>query len=93
MAGLPNLCVMITLNPWFVTGYTDAEGCFTILIVHNSPTRPGGKFNYNFEIGAVNNPANRRFFLESLVVFFGGGQIRLDHKNLLRFVGLISKPF
>jgi len=27
------------INPWFITGFTDAEGCFTITINRNKKTR------------------------------------------------------
>ena len=41
-----------TLNPWFVTGYTDAEGCFMIDIIRLKYV------TLKFIIGAHNNPAN-----------------------------------
>jgi len=30
-----------TLNPWFVTGFTDAEACFRISIIKNKNYKPG----------------------------------------------------
>jgi hypothetical protein len=29
------------ISPWFITGFTDAEGCFSILIQHNVKYKTG----------------------------------------------------
>jgi hypothetical protein len=56
-------------NLWFVTGYADAEGCFSRGGgVRRSKTRLGSAANLIFEIGVANNLANFTF-LESLIVF------------------------
>ena len=31
-----------TLNPWFFTGFTDAEGCFSISLIRNNQRKVGG---------------------------------------------------
>jgi hypothetical protein len=69
------------LNPWFVTGFTDAEGCFTFSISRKLGSQLGWTINLVFEISAFNNPANREF-LELLPVFFGGGKIYLSGSQL-----------
>lgn len=33
----------IKLNPWFVTGFTDAEGCFEVYLVKNDKRSSGGE--------------------------------------------------
>jgi len=35
------------LNPWFISGFTDAEGCFTILVQHND------KYKANWRVKAI----------------------------------------
>jgi hypothetical protein len=63
--------LIMRLNPWFVTGYTDAEGSFIISIIRSKTHFLGWQVRLIFEISAENNPANLRF-LELLLEFFGG---------------------
>lgn len=44
---LPFSTLIPKLNPWFVTGFTDAEGCFTILVQHND------KYKANWRVKAI----------------------------------------
>ena len=81
-----NLTPFEPLHPYFLTGYTDAEGCFSIAIRRRPFSSVGWQVELIFEIGAANNPANRRL-LESFKAFFGGGRIQLD-KNSLRDISL-----
>ena len=39
------------LNPWFVTGFSDAEGCFHLSISQNSSLKTGWEVRLNFQIG------------------------------------------
>jgi LAGLIDADG endonuclease len=71
----------IKLNPWFVTGYTDAEGTF-VTSIYKSFTKIGWAVQLKFSLVASNNPANLRLF-QSLQTFFSGGRIS---QNILRFV-------
>jgi hypothetical protein len=73
--------IHLSLLPWFVTGFTDAEGYFKIRIKKSKSHRLGWAVQLVFLISALNNSANR-VFLESLVLFFGGGQIYLDRNQL-----------
>ena len=50
--------VYISLLPWFVTGYTDAEGSFLIKISRNPRCKLGWQVKLEFSIGALNNPVN-----------------------------------
>jgi hypothetical protein len=51
--------VHLSLSPWFITGFADAEGCFSIGVTR-SKTRLGWRVKLEFIIGALNNPANRQ---------------------------------
>jgi LAGLIDADG endonuclease len=70
-----------SLVPWFVTGYTDAEGCFFLSIFRSKTHSLGWAVKPKFAIGAENNPANRAL-LEQLKIFFGGGRIYLSRNQL-----------
>jgi LAGLIDADG endonuclease len=69
------------LNPLFVTGYTDAEGCFSVSIFRSQTHSQGWVVQPSFMIGAHYNPANRKL-LESFQSFFGGGRIYLSRNQL-----------
>ena len=86
-----------SLNPWFITGYTDAEGSFSIKI---SKPRHDSRFYVNliFSICAEQNKPNL-ILMEKLKEFFGVGFISksgnmylyqvVSHNNL----GIIHKHF
>jgi len=38
---LSNFYVSGAIDPWFITGFTDAEGCFTLSVVRNKELKVG----------------------------------------------------
>jgi len=40
----------LNVNPWFITGFTDAEGCFSSSIVKSSSYKLGWEVQLNFQI-------------------------------------------
>ena len=44
----------ILLDPWFVTGLSDAEGCFTMSLVKNNNTKICWAMKLSFQIGLDN---------------------------------------
>lgn len=59
------------LNPWFVTGYTEGEGSFSIRIRTNSSSSFGYRISIVYSIGAEINPLNLEL-LEKIKDYFGG---------------------
>lgn len=39
-----------TLNPWIITGFTDAEGCFTVSIIPSNTHKNGYQIRSIFTI-------------------------------------------
>ena len=39
------------LDPWFLTGFTDGEGCFNITISKDSRQKIGWRVKFSFQIG------------------------------------------
>jgi len=74
----------IKLNPYFVTGLIDAEGCFSTTIYKNIKLKTGWRVQSFFEIGLNQKDS---FLLYQLQEYFGGiGSIRLDKKsNALKY--------
>jgi len=58
------------LNPWYVTGLTDSDGCFSVSISRSKTFKLGWSVFIVFTIIATNNPANMRM-LEEVNAFFG----------------------
>ena len=60
------------LNPNYITGFTDGEGCFTVGISSDSKYKTGYRVKATFQIGLhVNDSA----LLEQIKLFFGVGNV------------------
>lgn len=60
------------LDPNYITGFTDGEGCFTVSIASNSRYKTGYKIKVTFQIGLHINDIT---LLEQIKLFFGVGYI------------------
>lgn len=65
------------LNPDFITGLTDAEGCFLILSPKNDKTKFKVYFSLKYKISMLNNEIE---LLKMIKFFFGCGNLR-ENKN------------
>lgn len=68
----------LPLNPWFVTGFVDAEGCFLVSIVKNDELRTGWEVIARFKIGLHTKDY---LLLEQIKTYFGVGAVTFDVKN------------
>jgi hypothetical protein len=59
----------ITLNPYFITGFTDAEGSFTVTIYPDLNMKTGIRVNAGFKIGLNEQDLD---LLIQIHNFFGG---------------------
>jgi len=66
MKTIINNSTIKTLNPKWVTGFTDAEGCFSVIITILEPSKwkVGVSFEINFHIKDVNILHAIKSFLE-----------------------------
>ena len=63
------------LNPWFITGFTDAEGSFSVSIFKNNRRKIGYEIQVNFTVGLHIKDSNlllklKSFFNETGKIFF-----------------------
>ena len=65
-----------TINPWFLTGFTDAEGCFTIGLYRNPKHQTGWSFRAIFSISLHKKD---KTLLENIQSYFGVGSISTKH--------------
>ena len=70
------------MNPWFLTGFTDAEGCFTIGVVKNKKYKVGWTVKLRFQLG-VNE--KDKFLLLQSKNFFGVGNIYVS-ESAVQFI-------
>jgi LAGLIDADG endonuclease len=72
-----------TISPWFVSGLTDAEGCFTCSIVKNKTSRFGYSLNLAFQI-----ESHVRDFdlLQSIQEYFQIGSIvKINNREICQY--------
>jgi hypothetical protein len=78
---------VLRLNPWFVTGFTDAEGSFMILIRKRSQAK-NSSVPYSVEaVFQIKLHMRDKELVDSLQSYFGAGRIEIDNK--LRAYGII----
>lgn len=66
------------LDPWFVTGFSDAEGCFMISVRENPASMLGLSVVVCFQISLH---VKDRAILNSIEAFFGGIGLNKQGKN------------
>lgn len=63
------------IHPWFITGYTDGEGSFSIRIRTKSNSQFGFHLSIVYSIGAEINPLNLKLLEQIKEYFDGAGSI------------------
>ncbi len=80
-----------TLNPWFFTGFTDAEGCFSISLIRNNQRKVGGwRVNPSFKISLHEKDLD---ILKDIQNFLGVGNISKQGAHSLQFRLFAVKDF
>jgi hypothetical protein len=70
------------VHPWWVSGFVDGEGCFSISILKNSELKTGWSVKATFSIHIHSNDLA---LLEKIKEYFGVGGITKSGKNLVQF--------
>jgi len=70
------------VNPWFITGFTDAEGCFHIGINKNSELKTSWEVRVYFHITVHQRD---RTLLELIKASLGVGNISNQGKDLIQY--------
>ena len=69
------------ISPWFISGYSDAEGCFNVTISKHKNTVSGYRVNLRFLLDQKNS-----FYLFTLIRdLFGYGKVIERSKDMYRF--------
>jgi NADH:ubiquinone oxidoreductase subunit 2 (subunit N) len=66
------------LDPWYITGFTDAEGCFSISIAISKKNKTGLQVNPTFSIHLHSKDIS---LLESIKDYFGVGIVSLENNT------------
>lgn len=76
------------IDPWFITGFTDAEGCFSIRVRKTTKTHIGWQVEAVF---SINLHSRDLPLLQEIQAYFGGvGRISEGEKNCGYFVSSIG---
>jgi hypothetical protein len=78
-----NKLIKLTMNPWFVTGFTDAEGCFSLSIIKNKELKTGWEVKIRFEIHLHKKDID---LLKRIKGFFNVGEIYDDEKESCNYM-------
>jgi hypothetical protein len=76
------------LDPWWIVGFVDGEGCFSVSTFKNHTTTSGYQTLYEF---VVTQGERSRSALEAIKKYFGCGNIYINRRhdnhnyNLLRY--------
>jgi hypothetical protein len=77
------------INPWFITGFTDAEGCFSIRVRKTVKTRSGWYIEAVFSIGL--HLRDLPLLQEIQAYFCGIGRISKGEKSCAYYVSSIEE--
>ena len=72
----------ILLNPWFITGFTDAEGCFGLYIYKNDKIKTGWSISLVYQISLHKKDKQ---ILEQIQNYFGVGGITSHGSTSLKY--------
>jgi hypothetical protein len=78
-----NIKIDKSISPWFVSGFTDAEGCFTCSIVKNKTSRFGYSLNLAFQIESHYRDLD---LLQIIQDYFQiGSIIKVSNRNIYQY--------
>jgi len=70
------------ISPWFITGFTDAEGSFYASIIKDKTYKTGWQVRLFFSIGLHKKD---KALLEEIQKFFGVGKVYLKNKDVVNY--------
>lgn len=70
------------LDPWFVTGFADGDGCFTLSLTKDSKYKTGWRVKLVFSIGLKKEDI---LLLEQIKDYFGVGSIYMQGSEVVRY--------
>ena len=77
-----NLPSTLNLNPWYITGFTDGEGCFMLTIIKDKKYKLGWRVACRFIISLNNKDLK---LLNDIKYFFGVGNISFMGENAIQY--------
>jgi hypothetical protein len=76
------------LNPYYITGFSDAESCFSVSLSKDSRQKTGWRVRVCFKFGLHSRDLA---LLGRIQAYFGAGTIYKDVKNSYQFIVQTSK--
>ena len=75
-------CTLSSLDPWFITGFTDGEGCFTLNLARNQKLKIGWEVKNGFQISLHEKDIT---LLTQIKNYFGVGIINKHSSRSIQF--------
>lgn len=72
----------LNINPWFICGFTDGEGCFSVSIIENKEFKTGKRVLPSFQITLHKKD---KPLLEQIQSYLGVGKIYKQGSELIQF--------
>jgi len=66
------------MDPWWIAGFVDGEGCFSISIVKNNTVRFGYQVFTEF---VISQGEKNKTCLEEIMAFFGCGKLYVNNRS------------
>ncbi|MBI5358488.1 LAGLIDADG family homing endonuclease [Candidatus Amesbacteria bacterium] len=66
------------LNPWWIVGFVDGEGCFSESVFKNATCKSGYQTLYEF---VITQGEQSRDVMEAIKKYFGCGSIYINHRH------------
>jgi LAGLIDADG DNA endonuclease family protein len=73
--------IINNLNPWFITGISDGDGCFNVTILKSDKAKVGWIVTLQFTIVASNNPSNMLMMTQINLFFNNIGNITIRNQD------------
>lgn len=82
VSNLDNTVSKLSLEPWFISGFSDAEGCFLVIVRKSPKSKLGWQIEVNF---TINLHVRDLDLLNLIQIYFGVGRIGKERNGCRDF--------
>ncbi len=79
---IPEIPLNKNIEPFWLTGFTDAEGCFSVVVFKNKTSKYGEAVKLSF---ILSQSIRDEYLIKSLIEYLGCGYTSLDDKGTIDF--------
>ena len=79
---IPEIPLNKNIEPFWLTGFTDAEGCFSVVVFKNKTSKYGEAVKLSF---ILTQSIRDEYLIKSLIEYLGCGYTSLDGRGTIEF--------